>query len=128
MAIANRPTRADGHVLSAISTEIVRVIAAASGRGPTKARTSMHNDTLVCTLRDVFTRSEKSMLAQGRLDAVREYRGALHSVMRDELEAVVERHLGRPVAATMMDVHHDPDVIALVFLLDAAAADGELAA
>src|SRR5947209_20407229 len=109
MAIADLPMRSRGQVLAAISTDIVRVVAAASGRGPTKARTSVHGDTVVCMLREVFTRAEASMLADRRLEAVRSYRSALHAVMRDELEAIVERQLGRRVAATLMDVHHDPD-------------------
>jgi len=117
MAITDRPARPDGYVLAAISTDIVRVVAAVSGRGPTRARTSVHGDTVVCTLRDVFTRPELAMLAHSRLDAVRDYRAALHAVMRDELKSVVERHLERQVEATLMDVHHDPDVIALVFVL-----------
>jgi uncharacterized protein YbcI len=118
MAIADRPTRPDGHVLAAISTEIVRIVAGVSGRGPTKARTSVHGNTVVCTLREVFTRPELAMLAQSRLDAVREYRAALHKLMRNELESVVERYLERRVAATLMDLHHDPDLIVLVFVLD----------
>src|SRR6266516_470638 len=49
-----------------ISNGIVQLLAEHYGRGPTKARTFMFDRFVVCVLEDLLTRSEQTMVANGR--------------------------------------------------------------
>jgi uncharacterized protein YbcI len=102
----------------AISKETVRLMAEYTGRGPTRARTTISNRWVFVTLEDTLTKGERQLIANGHSDAVLATRKRFQEVMRPELEAAVTRHLGRPVVAFMSDNHIDPDVAIEVFMLD----------
>jgi uncharacterized protein YbcI len=107
----------DGPVLAAISNELVGLHARFYGRGPTKARTLMAEDVVVCSLREPFTRAEQTLIELGRRAEVEAARSAFGVEMRAELTAVVERLTGRRVIAFICEIHVDPDLAVHVFFL-----------
>ncbi|HET8566210.1 MAG TPA: Na-translocating system protein MpsC family protein [Solirubrobacterales bacterium] len=124
----NRP---DSHT-AAISREVVRVLKGAVGRGPTKARTYLHDDSVMVLLREGHTKSEETMFEGGGERAVAQGRVDLSEVLREPLIEVIERNLGRKVVGFMSSSQQHPDLLSLVFVLDSSPlltlVDGEDAA
>ena len=58
-------TKRVGLVANAISTGIVRLLAEYTGRGPDKACTYIHDDSVVVVLADPLTKSERRLIAAG---------------------------------------------------------------
>ena len=115
-----------GELNAAISKAVVGSFSDYIGRGPTKARTSIRDDLVVCLLENSLTKAERSLVAGGREQLVLDTRRALQSTMRSDLVAAVERLTERKVVAFMSDNHIDPDVGTETFLLapEPAAGDG----
>ncbi len=107
----------------AISNDAVRLLAEYTGRGPTKARTTISGDWLFITFEDILTKGERQLAANGQGDAVLSTRKSYQRIMRTDLEAAVFRHTGRRVMAFMSDNHIDPDVAVEAFML---APDGDM--
>lgn len=119
-------TTTSGELSAALSNAIVALMAEYTGRGPTKSRTYVHENLIVCVLHDSLTKGERSLVANGKEDAVLEMRRIYQDTMRPELTAIVERLTGRKVAAFMHSNHVHPDVAIESFvleLLDAPADD-----
>jgi uncharacterized protein YbcI len=51
------PERARGEVMASISTGLVQLHSRYYGKGPTKAKTCLVNNTVICILRGGFTAS-----------------------------------------------------------------------
>lgn len=100
-----------------ISTGVVRVVHEYTGRGPTKARTTIDQNTVVVMMGDTLTKSERKLADDGKSDLVYEIRHQFQGTMRDDLIDVVETALGRKVIAFMSANHLDPDLAAEVFVL-----------
>lgn len=105
-------------IVAVISREIVAVLKEASGRGPTKARTHLLDDSVLVLLREGHTKSEESLYAGGREVAVAEGRVELSETMREALTDVIERNVGRKVAGFMSSSQQHPDLISFVFVLE----------
>jgi uncharacterized protein YbcI len=114
-----------GELLTGISNALVRLHKEYYGKGPTKTKTFIVDDTVVCLLRGGFTPVERTLIASGREDAVRQIRHTFQEAMRTRFTAVVEEILGRRVIAYLSQVHTDPEVSIEVFLLEPS---GEAAA
>ena len=108
-------------VAAQISTGIVRVVHEYTGRGPTKARTTLDHDTVVVMMADTLTKSERMLLQDGKEALVHEIRSSFQGTMRDDLSAVVETVLQRRVVAFMSANHLNPDLAVEVFVLEPAA-------
>jgi uncharacterized protein YbcI len=106
---------------ASISNHVVRVMSEYTGRGPTKARTSINGDLVSVLLRDTLTKGERSLVADGRSQLVLDMRKAFQMTMRDDLVAGVEQIMGRKVVAFMSDNHIDPDFAAETFVLEPEA-------
>jgi uncharacterized protein YbcI len=119
--------RSDGprSVNSHICDAAVRLLREYTGRGPTKAKTIIDDDSVMILLGDTLTRGEQKLVATGKGDRVLQLRHDFQLVMRDELVEAVEDALGRKVIAFMSQNHIDPDLAAEIFILqpDTAAAD-----
>lgn len=100
-----------------ISTGVVRVVHEYTGRGPTKARTTIDQNTVVVMMGDTLTKSERKLADDGKSDLVYEIRHQFQGTMRDDLIDVVETALERKVIAFMSANHLDPDLAAEVFVL-----------
>jgi uncharacterized protein YbcI len=116
-------TRTQGELSAAISNAIVALMADYTGRGPSQSQTYVHENLVVCILHDGLTKGERSLVLDGKQDAVLDMRHTYQGTMRTELIAVVEQLTGRKVAAFMSDNHVNPDVAVETFVLELL--DGE---
>jgi uncharacterized protein YbcI len=113
-----------GELAAAISNVTVRAIAKYTGRGPTKARTTLADDAVFVVLEDTLTRGEQTLVDHGQEMAVLELRKKWQNAMRNDLAASIEQLTGRTVVGFMSDNHINPDLGVEVFvLLKEAAAD-----
>jgi uncharacterized protein YbcI len=110
-------------ISSIISREIVRLHARLYGRGPTKAKTYVHAEYVLCALEDIFTPSESTLIEADKEGLVRETRTAFQDATRDEFVAVVERATGRPVRAFHSQIDPMSNTATEVFLLAAETRD-----
>jgi uncharacterized protein YbcI len=116
---AMSPHAADGHgARREISRRIVALLKDGIGRGPTSARTFIHDDLVLVVLSDTLTRGEKVLAEDERVGLVREMRRAFLQTMRDEIVAVVTEETGRNVRGVLNDHAVDPDYAIGAFLLD----------
>lgn len=107
-----------GHLLAAITRELVRLHAGHYGKGPTKARSYWAGDTLVCQMEESLTPVERTLVEAGKEPEVHALRRGFQDVMEDEFTAAVERLTGRRVRAFLSQVHVDPDIDVEVFVLE----------
>ena len=107
----------DGPLAAAISTTVVRALARATGRGPTKARTTLGENGVFVVLEDTLTRGEQTLNDAGYGEAVLDLRRRWQRVMEKDLSREIEVLTGRTVVGFMSDNHIDPDLAVEVFVL-----------
>ena len=107
-----------GEALARISTALVQLHRGFYGKGPTKAKTYLVDDTVISILRGGFTAVERTLIDRGETDSVHSLRRSFQRVMESEFKNVVEESLGRTVVAYMSQVHSDPDVAVEIFMLE----------
>ena len=110
-----------GPLAASISSAVVHLFTEHTGRGPTRARTTIDGDLVVVILQDGLTKAERALVRAGHDDAVLRLRRAFQDTMSDELIAAVERLTQRTVQAFMSANHTEPDAAAEIFLLDGDA-------
>src|SRR3954469_17880876 len=106
-----------GALSAAISQAVVRLLAEAAGRGPTKARTTIDRDLIVVVLQNTLTSGERYLADSDRTEQVLDMRRAYQDAMRTDCIASIEDLTGRTVLAFMSANHIDPDLAAEVFIL-----------
>jgi uncharacterized protein YbcI len=111
-----------GALNAAISRAIVRLLAESTGRGPTKARTTIDRDVIVVVLENTLTPGERYLAEHDRAAQVLDMRAAYQEAMSSACIATVEDLTGRTVSAFMSANHIDPDVAAEIFVLDPLSA------
>jgi uncharacterized protein YbcI len=111
----------DGALNAAISEAIVRLMADSTGRGPTKARTTVDRDLIVVMLQNTLTTGERYLADSDRAEQVLGMRRAYQEAMRSDCIAAIEDLAGRTVIAFMSANHIDPDLAAEVFILEPQA-------
>jgi uncharacterized protein YbcI len=124
-AIATRPAM-DGALRSAISQAVVRIHAEHYGKGATQAKTYAWDNLLVTVLRDVLTTAERTLVAVGRTDTVREVRTTFQFTMEQTFCAAVERLTGRRVLSFRSQVDPVNGLGVEVFVLEPLEGDGAL--
>jgi uncharacterized protein YbcI len=107
-----------GRLAAAISTAVVHVFSEHTGRGPTRARTTIDGETVVVILQNSMTKAEHSLVEAGKDAEVLRLRRNFQETMRTDLVAAVERLTAATVQAFMSANHIAPDAAAEVFLLD----------
>jgi uncharacterized protein YbcI len=118
MSGASPETHRDRSPAAQISTLVVQLVRSYTGRGPTKAWTSIDGDLVSVVLRDTLTRGEQSLVADDRAQFVLDVRKAYQATMRTDLVTAVESVTGRKVIAFMSDNHIDPDIAIESFVLE----------
>jgi uncharacterized protein YbcI len=103
-----------------ISRSAVQVLREFTGRGRTRARTTINTDSVMIVLGDTLTKGERNLAEHGKAERVLAIRHDFQLMMREELVALVERTLDRNVIAFMSDNHFDPDLAVEVFILEPA--------
>jgi uncharacterized protein YbcI len=104
-----------------ISNGVVGIVREYTGRGPTRARTTITDDLVVVLMGETLLKAEKSLIAAGDTDLVMTTRRKFQSAMRGEFVELIESTLGRRVNAFMSDNHVDPDMAAELFVLEPLA-------
>ena len=110
-----------GMKLAAVADGLVKLHKETCGRGPTNARCFESGDTVVCLLFGGLTRGERTLLKNGDTNAVSRQRRSLHHVMEDPARELVERELGRRVAAMTLAADPASELETAVFVLEEAA-------
>ena len=107
-----------GALMAAISNTIVGLHKRNFGKGPTKARSYLLDDMVVCVLRGGRTRAEQTLIDSGRSELVTKQRHDFQEAVRDEFTTAVELLVGRRVVAFMSTSHPEPDVSVEIFILE----------
>jgi uncharacterized protein YbcI len=105
-------------MLAQISTGLVQLHSRFYGKGPTKAKTHIVDDTVVSVLRGGFTTVERTLIEDGNHDSVYQMRRSFQQAMEEEFRQVVEQATGRKVIAYMSQIHTDPDLAIELFVLE----------
>jgi uncharacterized protein YbcI len=111
------PAKGSGSIAATISNGVVHALADTIGRGPTKARAHISQDMIAVVLRDYMTKSEKTLVADGKAEIVLAGRRAIQEGMKQTLVKVVEDATGRTVEAFFSDNRTNPDMAVEVFIL-----------
>ena len=110
---------AGGHLLSAISTAIVRLMREHYGRGPMKAKTYALDDIVVCVLRGSgFTALEQTIMESGDGERVVAMRENFQEMMAKRYKDMIEALTGRKVLAFLSQAHVEPDITIEMFFVD----------
>jgi uncharacterized protein YbcI len=116
----------DGQLAAAISNTVVRALARTTGRGPTKARTTLGENGVFVVLQDSLTRGEQTLTGAGEGAAVLDLRRRWQRVMETDLSREIEELTGRKVVGFMSDNHIDPDLAVEVFVLEPVPDNADL--
>ncbi len=109
-----------GSLYAAISNCIVRLMREYTGRGPTKARTTIRDNVVVVMLEQTLTKGEQVLVGKGRGENVLALRHEWQEAMREESSNKIAELTGRNVLAMMGANHLDPDLAAEIYVLDGA--------
>jgi uncharacterized protein YbcI len=116
---------AEGQLSAAISNAVVQCTREYTGRGPTKARTTVGKDIIVTRMEDTLTKGERSLADSGKADMVTDIRRCFQITMREDLVSRIEALTGQKVIAFMSDNHIDPDMGVEIFVMQPSGNDGE---
>jgi uncharacterized protein YbcI len=108
----------DGQLAATISNTVVHALSRTTGRGPTKARTTLGTNGVFVVLQDTLTRGEQTLADAGYGEAVLDLRRRWQSVMKRDVSREIEELTGRKVIGFMSDNHIDPDLAVEVFVLE----------
>jgi uncharacterized protein YbcI len=108
----------DGELAATISMTVVRALARTTGRGPTKARTTIGENGVFVVLQDSLTVGERTLANHGEGQAVLDLRRRWQRVMQADVSKEIEQLTGRKVIGFMSDNHIDPDLAVEVFVLE----------
>jgi uncharacterized protein YbcI len=107
-----------GEIAATISREAVQILREYTGRGPTKARTTINTELVAITFSDTLTKGEAKLVALGKGDHVLQTRREYQRAMREDLVGTVESNTGRKVIAFLSDNHLDPDFGLEAFIME----------
>jgi uncharacterized protein YbcI len=108
-----------GEELAEVTNGIVGLFAEYYGRGPTRAKSYLLDDTYVVTvLRDSMTTVERTLADVGHGDQVRSVRLTFQEAMAGSFKRVVESAFGRRVASYHSQLLIDADIGFELFVLD----------
>jgi uncharacterized protein YbcI len=108
----------DGHLAAEISNAVVKALSHTTGRGPTKAKTTIGENGVFVVLQDSLTHGERTLTDAGQGAAVLDLRRRWQAVMEADVSREIEELTGRKVIGFMSDNHIDPDLAVEVFVLD----------
>jgi uncharacterized protein YbcI len=111
-------TASRGQLAAAISNAIVRIHSEHYGKGPTKAKTYIIDDMVVCVMQDVFTTVERTLIDNNKGEMVRDVRTTFQYALRFEFLDAIRELTGRPARAFVSQVDWDADIAIELFLLE----------
>ncbi len=108
-----------GEQLAAVTNGIVQLFRDYYGRGPDKAKSYILDDHIVvCVLENTMTTVEQTLVKCGEHGMVRQVRLRFQEAMADEFTSVVEKAMGRGVAAYHSQLTMEPDMGFEFFVLE----------
>src|SRR2546429_9809694 len=99
----------NGQLSAAISNTVVKALARTTGRGPTKAKTTLGDNGVFVVLQDSLTIGEQTLADAGEGRAVLDLRHRWQAVMEGGVSPEIEELTGRKGIGFMSDNHIDPD-------------------
>jgi uncharacterized protein YbcI len=114
-----------GELAAEISRTVVRALSETTGRGPTKAKTTIGDNGVFVVLQDTLTHGERTLSNAGQGKAVLDLRRRWQAVMQANVSRDIEELTGRKVIGFMSDNHIDPDLAVEVFILEPRGANGQ---
>ena len=106
-----------GEQAAHISREMVRLMRKISGRGPTRARTTIGRDHVLVMFQETLTEGERNLVNNGMTSEVDDVRSAYQRLLRADATKLIEETLYRKVIGFMSTNHFEPDLAAEVFVL-----------
>jgi uncharacterized protein YbcI len=89
------------------------------GRGPTKAKTYILDDSyVICVMHEIFTTAEQTLIDAGEKDLVRRTRIAFQTALADQFKAVVSDALDRQVLTYHSQIVFAPPSCFEFFILE----------
>jgi uncharacterized protein YbcI len=109
---------AHGERLAAISNAVVGIFSDSYGRGPTKAKTYVFDNYVVCVLEDMLTTVEETLVEAGEEALVRTVRLKFQEAVADRFKRAVGEIMGREVIAYHSQVTFHPPMSFEFFVLE----------
>jgi uncharacterized protein YbcI len=113
-----------GRVAAEISRQMVRLLSRYTGRGPTRARTTLNTNLAVTVFHEALTKAELNLAAAGQTEAVHHMRRTFQALMREQAIDVIEQTTGRVVVAHLSDVDPEANIAAELFIFEPVPEDG----
>ena len=88
------------------------------GKGPTKAKTYINDNYVLCVLQGGLTRNEATLLAAGEEHLVRQFRLRFQEAVADATTEAIERLTGQKVVGYHSQIVFDPEYAFEIFVLD----------
>jgi uncharacterized protein YbcI len=108
-----------GEELAQVTNGIVQLFSEYYGRGPTRAKSYLLDNTYVVTvLRDTMTTVEHTLVDGGHGSQVRSVRLTFQEELKDSFKGVVEQAFSRRVAAYHSQLLVDADIGFELFVLE----------
>jgi uncharacterized protein YbcI len=105
-------------MLAEVTNAIVHLHRQHYGKGPTRSKSYLLDDVLICVMQDVLTVVERTLAEAGNEDRVRDTRLAFADAMRDRFAEAIERIVGRRVLGFTSQVLVTRSVAIEMFLLE----------
>jgi uncharacterized protein YbcI len=112
----------EGRLLARVTNAVVPLYREHFGKGPTRSKSYLAGNLLLCVMGDLFTTAERTLIAAGEGQRVRAARLAVGEAIEAELRAAVERILDRRVLTSTSQVLLEPEIGMVVFVLEPASA------
>jgi uncharacterized protein YbcI len=109
---------ASGERLAAISNAVVGIFSECYGRGPTKAKSYVFDNYVLCVLEDLLTTVERTLVERGQEDLVRTVRLTFQEAVSDRFMDAVGEIMGRKVISYHSQVIFDPPMGFEIFVLE----------
>ena len=106
-----------GPTLAEVTNAVVGLHRTHYGKGPTRSKSYLMDDVLICVMREVLTTVERTLIEAGEVERVRDTRLAFQDAMQDVFKAAVEQILGRRVLGYTSQVLVDEAVAIELFVL-----------
>jgi uncharacterized protein YbcI len=105
-------------MLAEVTNAIVQLHRQHYGKGPTRSKSYLLDDMLICVMQDVLTVVERTLVEAGEPTHVRETRLVFATAMKDRLAEEVERIVSRRVLGFTSQVLVTQDVAIEMFVLE----------
>jgi uncharacterized protein YbcI len=107
-----------------ISRQMVQLLSRYTGRGPTRARTTLNTNLAVTVFHDALTKAELNLTAAGQAEAVHYMRRTFRGIMRKDAVEMVEQTTGRVVLSHLSDIDPSANIAAEIFIFEPEPEDG----